>query len=242
MANKKGFTLIELLVVIAIIAILAAILFPVFAKAREKARQTNCLSNLKQIGNGFAMYNQDYDGCYPCTDPAYWPGYALPAYCGESASDAGDWFKNYTYVAQLQPYIKNVQLFKCPSDPNTVVTHQAGRTFTSYWYRVFYGGWNIGAQWSGFSTSPLSDSAIGYPANLIMSYESTHWHDNRWHEPSAKLNVIFADCHAKVVSSGVVGDDWIARSGEAAPDYDLHWPKLNFDRITVYPSVAKDIE
>jgi prepilin-type N-terminal cleavage/methylation domain-containing protein/prepilin-type processing-associated H-X9-DG protein len=63
--KKHGFTLIELLVVIAIIAILAAILFPVFAKAREKARQATCQSNLKQIGTAFAMYLQDYDGVYP---------------------------------------------------------------------------------------------------------------------------------------------------------------------------------
>src|SRR5947208_15879514 len=63
--QKRGFTLIELLVVIAIIAILAAILFPVFAQAREKARQTTCLSNMKQLGLGFRMYLQDYDGVFP---------------------------------------------------------------------------------------------------------------------------------------------------------------------------------
>src|SRR5436305_1411609 len=66
--GRRGFTLIELLVVIAIIAILAAILFPVFAQAREKARQAMCLSNLKQIGNGFMMYVQDYDEIFPPTD------------------------------------------------------------------------------------------------------------------------------------------------------------------------------
>ncbi len=93
MPKRKGFTLIELLVVIAIIAILAAILFPVFAQAREKARQTSCLSNMKQIGLGFLMYTQDYDGLLPCTRD------------------------NEPYVAftRAQPYLKNRQIFKCPS-------------------------------------------------------------------------------------------------------------------------------
>ena len=94
---RKGFTLIELLVVIAIIAILAAILFPVFARAREKARQASCQSNLKQIGLAWQMYSQDYDGMYP---PMY---------------DNTNWPSGIWWADQLMPYIKNNQLFKCPS-------------------------------------------------------------------------------------------------------------------------------
>src|SRR5215831_3090292 len=103
MFRKKGFTLIELLVVIAIIAILAAILFPVFAQAREQARATSCLSNTRQIATGQLMYSQDYDetvipwcvidrGLYPIDvqEPACW-------------------------VNLIQPYIKNKQLLFCPS-------------------------------------------------------------------------------------------------------------------------------
>jgi prepilin-type N-terminal cleavage/methylation domain-containing protein/prepilin-type processing-associated H-X9-DG protein len=83
--NRSGFTLIELLVVIAIIAILAAILFPVFAQARDKARQTSCISNLRQLGTGMMMYVQDYDDTYPSvwyTDTGHWANVILP-YLGQ---------------------------------------------------------------------------------------------------------------------------------------------------------------
>jgi prepilin-type N-terminal cleavage/methylation domain-containing protein/prepilin-type processing-associated H-X9-DG protein len=99
--KRKGFTLIELLVVIAIIAILAAILFPVFAKAREKARQTMCLNNLKQIGTGMMMYSQDWDGHYLNAITVPNPVFPQFVYC--------DWF------TALQPYVKNTTVFRCPS-------------------------------------------------------------------------------------------------------------------------------
>jgi prepilin-type N-terminal cleavage/methylation domain-containing protein/prepilin-type processing-associated H-X9-DG protein len=113
--RRTGFTLIELLVVIAIIAILAAILFPVFARAREKARQTSCLSNLKQIGLGAIMYRNDYDEvniyfCYRQTGTAPW---LLDDLVGGSPTigPAGD----YTWGIAMMPYVKNSQLFACPS-------------------------------------------------------------------------------------------------------------------------------
>lgn len=106
MRNARGFTLIELLVVIAIIAILAAILFPVFAKAREKARQTSCLSNIKQVGLAFIQYVQDYDE-------------VMPKNCIYNAA-AGRytpwWDPSATYAyGFLQPYIKNTQALMCPT-------------------------------------------------------------------------------------------------------------------------------
>jgi prepilin-type N-terminal cleavage/methylation domain-containing protein/prepilin-type processing-associated H-X9-DG protein len=112
-SRKSAFTLIELLVVIAIIAILAAILFPVFAQAREKARQTSCLSNMKQIGLGLLMYVQDYDENYPRAD------YTLPTGPGPLNPAASTGFalriNHYKWQAWVYPYIKNSQVFFCPS-------------------------------------------------------------------------------------------------------------------------------
>ncbi len=112
----RGFTLIELLVVIAIIAILAAILFPVFAQARESARATSCLSNVKQIGTAVYMYTQDYDEQYPHCD------YSLPAGSGSPLNpQASGVFatrvNHYKWESWLLPYIKNVQIMFCPSRP-----------------------------------------------------------------------------------------------------------------------------
>ena len=95
---RRGFTLIELLVVIAIIAILAAILFPVFARAREKARAASCLSNCKQQGLGFMMYVQDYDETFPVWD-RFAPSNQMPL----------------APAAAIFPYVKNTDLFSCPS-------------------------------------------------------------------------------------------------------------------------------
>src|SRR3569833_2824505 len=107
---RRAFTLIELLVVIAIIAILAAILFPVFAQARESARQSACLSNMKQIGNGLLMYLQDFDETFP--PPDY--GTAPPTSAFSFATPGGQ--QAFTWCDVLQPYVKNLPVFKCPSD------------------------------------------------------------------------------------------------------------------------------
>ncbi|HLJ53561.1 MAG TPA: DUF1559 domain-containing protein [Chthonomonadaceae bacterium] len=121
--GPRGFTLIELLVVIAIIAILAAILFPVFAKARESARRTVCVSNVKQIGTAWLMYVQDYDELFP---PSNSPANSQ---WGNSTTFTGkypckpcrphlktDDTVTYDPTVYALPYVKNIDLFKCPSD------------------------------------------------------------------------------------------------------------------------------
>ena len=119
---KRGFTLIELLVVIAIIAILAAILFPVFARARENARRASCQSNLKQIGLGLMQYTQDYDE----TLPIIWYGNA------DVPSGRTFW------MDQVQPYVKSYQLFKCPSDSRGI---NPGPYLYDSSYGANMGGW-----------------------------------------------------------------------------------------------------
>jgi len=97
MNTRKGFTLIELLVVIAIIAILAAILFPVFAKVREKARQTSCLSNEKQLGLGFVQYEQDNNETMPY-------------------DTSGGYYDEQGWAGEIYPYVKSAGVFVCPDD------------------------------------------------------------------------------------------------------------------------------
>ena len=112
MTKRKGFTLIELLVVIAIIAILAAILFPVFQKVRENARRTSCLSNEKQLGLAFVQYTQDSDELYPC---------GAIAGTGNGRSYGQGW------GGQLYTYVKSVGVYKCPDD-STAVQANGGNT------------------------------------------------------------------------------------------------------------------
>src|SRR5690606_35949651 len=121
LARKAGFTLIELLVVIAIIAILAAILFPVFARARENARRASCQSNLKQIGLGILQYVQDYDEKMPMNAVGGPQVLETGANSGNQGC-AGSWCHLWHHA--VHPYIKSVQLFNCPS--YSTVTYTGG--------------------------------------------------------------------------------------------------------------------
>lgn len=150
--KRRGFTLIELLVVIAIIAILASILFPVFARAREKARQSSCLSNVKQIMLGVTMYSQDYDETYV----SLWVDAD-----GSTDQSPGD----YTWRTAVLPYIKNTQIFQCPSKKMTTAFNGG----MDYGYNSGY-GLNAVHWVTGNPTPPYgqSDAAVAFPAECIF--------------------------------------------------------------------------
>ena len=161
MVRRTGFTLIELLVVIAIIAILAAILFPVFARAREKARQTSCLSNIKQLALGVIMYTQDYDERYPAGDSVAWGTGAWPGY------------PHGGYVDGIYPYVKNNQLFLCPSDSlqNCLANaNTGGHTFGSDYLAGTYPNQGLSYTYN-YWLYTLSASQIQYVAETCLIAE-----------------------------------------------------------------------
>jgi len=164
--RPRGFTLIELLVVIAIIAILAAILFPVFAQARDKARQASCQSNLKQLGIAMQMYAQDYDEVFVTGLQETW------------------W--DCTWYRTITPYVKNLGVFRCPSDPGkdppaayswagprlSYVTNGYMLYRNNAWRVIGISG--MSQQWMGLGNTTRTLAGVNQPSGTIMMTERPH--------------------------------------------------------------------
>ncbi len=217
--SARGFTLIELLVVIAIIAILAAILFPVFARAREKAKQTSCLSNMKQMGLAMLSYAQDYDERFMRS-----AGYrGEPLVLDDDPDVYAYWWQ------QLMPYMMNEQILACPADTNTTVSsggsadppdprHNIDYTLNTY----------LAQDEMARIETPASRVALVEGVNnyaRVMNPESLRtgttlnflWSQTRHNDRS---NALFCDGHAKVCPQ-------IFRSDTPAP------PNFYFEDIYV---------
>jgi len=226
---RKGFTLIELLVVIAIIAILAAILFPVFAQAREKARAISCLSNMKQIGLGTYQYTQDYD------EKLIKSWYNFP-----SVNSGAGWASvsplAYTWRYAAYPYIKSVAIFGCPSD--TLLTQQQWWAFqtndrnltfampTSYATATSVIGFANGNVVDPINTPQGLDamSQIDKPADTIEIVDSrTGWNDTK---------IFFANFVLACPSVGGVSTESCNGAGYVGPNYPTPNLASNFP---VYP-------
>ena len=191
-ARLKLFTLIELLVVIAIIAILAGMLLPALNQARNKAKLSTCTNNLKQIGLGMAQYNSDYDGRMP---PYFGTGYYFPETDTTSTENSWWWYKEL-----LIPYVKNENLFVCPSDMGNGTIKKACLTadydYNSYAYNSVYLGPNI---------ANLKLCQIKQPSKTIDVGEWGIHGPFSWHYSpqctvmnNAKVNIVFVDGHVNI--------------------------------------------
>ncbi len=239
--KRGGFTLIELLVVIAIIAILAAILFPVFSRAREQARKAACMSNLKNIATAWMMYLQDWDEtllpyeCWNCNGP-----------------DPHD--PNRRWAVRLQPYIKNLKIFECPSG-STCTLQQWGPCgwawqFPPEWKGIRFGygynnllaGWGIPDPSGGTTGTGRPLAQVKRPAEVVAIADSAHkdaccnritfpntcgsgWvcspnlqDRNKWPEYTRHTNgsiVIFADGHVKWLDYiYLYNNAWVLHGGD----------------------------
>jgi len=206
--RKSGFTLIELLVVIAIIAILAAILFPVFARAREAARKSSCQNNMKEIGIAFTLYHGDYDAMLPSSALLTTPATSVFASDRfiEFSSNKGripppnNVVVKGTWPVLLFPYMKSKDLIWCPSDPNRNDSATAETAVVSYFWKAA-----LDYAWFGGSNPAVGpvcrkEGDYDFPDNQVIFYEHNGWH---WSDTAKGLgngvtiNCTFMDGHVQ---------------------------------------------
>jgi prepilin-type N-terminal cleavage/methylation domain-containing protein/prepilin-type processing-associated H-X9-DG protein len=252
--KRRGFTLIELLVVIAIIAILAAILFPVFARAREKGLATTCLSNMKQLGYGFMMYVDDNSGTYPLTATVDVVGSANWVIAGRRETTRStnphcerscDYSYDCCYVSDptkgcIYPYVKGAEVYKCPSRmllSNPVCLD--GKPFDTGRARVTYG-----MNWASYRTHyrVTKASAIRFPTQTFLLVDESGYtiNDSNFNpdctldsfgiQHSDGANMALADGHAKrFPTDQIIRWNETNQSSVFGPLWSWFWPERKYE-------------
>ena len=179
--RRSAFTLIELLVVIAIIAILASILFPVFARARENARRSSCQSNLKQIGLGILQYTQDYDSRFFAQRPA-------------TTAGGGAW-------ETVQPYVKSIQIFQCPSETSPPNSDPQATNYDAWTGKGSYSDYFLN---NGLTTDGVlgrSDAELEQPALTILAGDNGTWNSANYrpYGNGYQCAGIIANCNTEAI-------------------------------------------
>jgi prepilin-type N-terminal cleavage/methylation domain-containing protein len=204
--SRCGFTLVEVLVVVGILAVLAAMLFPAFAAAREKGRSARCVANLKQIGAAVEMYAADYDDRYPWgKDPA-------DEFCPVIWQDFPQWqawIPSMPCLSDvLDPYIRSREIWHCPSDHGFAELEDAGLPLngqptsfaafgTSYFYRteVAFRGCLLGS--------------LAHPAEVNLIFDAHgRWHGRTDRYEGKRWNILYADCHVKTANRQQYDQAW----------------------------------
>ena len=205
--HRKAFTLIELLVVIAIIAILAAILFPVFGRARENARRSSCQSNLKQIALGWIQYSQDYDELTV-------PGRILATSSRISWNDA------------IQPYMKSEQVQSCPSNSNPALGTSTQQIVRSYTYSSYAASMPDPARQNGPTGAARTLSSIQAPAQMPIFADAVGY---RVSNTAQTLMFVYRSNSASLTDIGRLVGYRITDTLYDTKDHGLPWTTVHFD-------------
>jgi prepilin-type N-terminal cleavage/methylation domain-containing protein/prepilin-type processing-associated H-X9-DG protein len=196
---RSAFTLIELLVVIAIIGILAAMLFPVFAQAREKARQIDCVSNMSQLGKAMLMYTSDYDGRFPPQDHLYIDPCDPCPFWMDTAYGVPDWYRSpfANWAQSLYSYVKAQGVYICKSNKGWTANSDTSQTPLSYIYNGF------AAAQSDAAVPEHSRYVVLWDYRYITSYAVANpmpsgwaWYEG-WAPHPDQYNILYFDGHVK---------------------------------------------
>lgn len=217
---RTAFTMVELLVVVAIIAILAALVFPVFTRAKEQAKQTQCMSNLRQIGNAIGLYMADHDDMFPQAVDA------SDKYRPEIWNDHPEFQRRIPYMPLmqdiLQPYLQSREVFRCPADIGTEMmdNHPWVEFETRPSMYAVYGSSYFFRTEIAFKY--FTQSGFQLPAQVNVLFDGAgHWHgrcqklrkgsdpaDYRRFTKEARYNTLFGDLHAKSLSFAQLQEAW----------------------------------